>query len=165
MTPDELFAVHRQAVLDIADAVERPDAARHDRSLRRAQEYLLEHYTERVSLKQVARVAGFAPTYFSALFHQRVGQTFADHVRHLRLERAKHLLSSTKLDLQRIGELSGLSTRQYLIRAFKRWVGSTPAQYRARSRGTNPTSSLDDLPYLSEPDALPDRARRGTVTK
>jgi len=160
MTPDELFAVHRQAVLDIADAVERPEAARHDRSLRRAQEYLLEHYTERVSLKQVARVAGFAPTYFSSLFHEKVGQTFADHVRHLRLERAKHLLSSTKLDLQRIGELSGLSTRQYLIRAFKRWVGSTPAQYRARSLGTNPTSSLDDRPYLSEYDALRDRSRR-----
>jgi YesN/AraC family two-component response regulator len=68
--------------------------------------------------------------YFSELFHQKVGQTFADHVRHLRLERAKHLLSSTTFDLQRIAELPGLSTHQYLIRAFKRWVGPTPAQYR-----------------------------------
>jgi AraC-like DNA-binding protein len=138
-TASELFAVHRRAALDIVDAIAHPDRARHDRSLRRAQEYLLEHYTERVSLKQIAHVAGFAPNYFSELFRQKMGQTFADHMRHLRLERAKHLLGTTALDLQRVAEISGLSTRQYLIRAFKRWVGSTPGQYRALSR-SDPTS-------------------------
>ncbi len=138
MTPSELFAVHRRAALDIVDAIARPDRARHDRSLRRAQEYLLEHYIERVSLQQIARVAGFAPTYFSELFHAKVGQKFADHLRQLRLERAKHLLSTTAFDLQRVAELSGLSTRQYLIRAFQRWVGPTPATYRRQSR-SDPT--------------------------
>jgi len=153
MTPSELFAVHRRAALDIVDAIARPDRARHDRSLRRAQEYLLEHYSERVSLKQIAHIAGFAPTYFSELFHEKVGQTFADHVRHLRLERAKHLLSTTAFDLQRIAELSGLSTRQYLIRAFKRWVGPTPAQYRSGSR-EDPTQDLKLVPSKSERRAL-----------
>jgi AraC-like DNA-binding protein len=153
MTPSELFAVHRRAALDIVDAIARPDRARHDRSLRRAQEYLLEHYTERISLKQIAHIAGFAPTYFSELFHEKVGQTFADYVRHLRLERAKHLLSTTAFDLQRIAELSGLSTRQYLIRAFKRWVGSTPAQYRKGSRD-DPTQDLKLVSSKSEGRSL-----------
>jgi AraC-like DNA-binding protein len=148
MTLSELFAVHRRAALDIVDAVARPADARHDRSLRRAQDYLREHFTGKVSLVQAARVAGFAPTYFSELFHQKVGQTFADHVRQLRLERAKYLLSTTDLTLQRVAEVSGLTTRQYLIRAFKHWLGQTPHEYRSQIR------SSEHLPLAVRPVRL-----------
>ena len=90
------------------------------------------HYAEALSLARIARVAGFSPTYFSELFRKRQGITFERHLIELRIERAKQLLSGTELNLQRVAGLSGLSTRNYLGRMFKRFTRETPMQYRRR---------------------------------
>ena len=41
--------------------MKRPTGARQDRNLRRAIDYMREHVAERLTLPQVARIAGFAP--------------------------------------------------------------------------------------------------------
>jgi AraC-like DNA-binding protein len=130
----DLFAVYRRVVSDLAKAVQRPTEARHDRSLERARTHIDRHYSEKLNRDAVARLAGFAPTYFSELFRRREGVTFEKYVRRLRVERAKHLLVSTKLELARVAELSGLGGKSYLVRVFKREVGTTPMAYRRRGR-------------------------------
>ncbi len=130
----ELFAAYRRAVGDVVSALTHPVAARRDRSLRRAEEYLRVHYQEPVTLERVARVAGFAPSYFSELLHKKQGVTFARYLIQLRLERAKQLLSGTPLSLQRVAQLSGFSTRFYLGRVFKRLTGVTPRAFRRRAQ-------------------------------
>jgi AraC-like DNA-binding protein len=131
-TVQELLDAYRQAALDVARAVAEPVASRHDRSLRRALEFLRQHYAERLTLKRVARVAGFAPNYFSELFHERQGVTFSVHLLTLRLERARDLLAGTSLPLNRVAQLSGLVRPQHLIRVLKRSTGETPTQYRRK---------------------------------
>jgi AraC-like DNA-binding protein len=132
-TVSDLLALYRRAVEDVADAESRPVAARHERSLRRAEEYMREHYAEPLSLARVAQEAGFAPNYFSALFHAEQRTTFAGYLQKLRIERAKQLLSGTPLTLQRIAQLCGLSTRHYLGRVFKRAADMTPVAYRRQA--------------------------------
>ena len=92
-----------------------------------------EEAREALTLDRVARVAGFAPAYFSVLFKKRIGVTFAHRLSELRLERAKHLLSRSDLNLARIAELSGLSNAHYLCRVFKRATGDTPAKFRRKT--------------------------------
>ena len=132
-TVDGLFAAYRKVVAGMSDAVRRPVPARQHRSLQRAVEYIHKHYREPLALGAVSRVAGFAPNYFSALFKQREGMTFERYIRQLRIERAKQLLASTDLDMQRIAQLSGFGTRQYLARMLRRGLGTTPLEYRARA--------------------------------
>jgi AraC-like DNA-binding protein len=132
-TMNELFAAYRRAAQDIALAMDRPDEARHDRSLRRAEEYMRRHYAEPLTLERVARVAGFAPSYFSKLLQKRRRMGFVKFLTQLRIERAKELLIGTSLNLQRVAELSGLSTRFYLNRLFKQWTSETPIQHRQRA--------------------------------
>jgi AraC-like DNA-binding protein len=132
-TMNELFAFYRRAAQDVAQAMDRPDAARHDRSLRRAEEYMRRHYAEPLTLERVAKVAGFAPSYFSKLLQKRRHMGFVKFLTQLRIERAKELLIGTSLNLQRVAELSGLSTRFYLNRLFKQWTSETPVQHRKRA--------------------------------
>lgn len=139
-TVDEVFAAYRHVVSDMSDAVRRPVPARRSRSLQRAVGYIHKHYRESIGLAAVARVAGFAPNYFSALFKQREGMTFERYVRQLRIERAKQLLVSTDLDMQRVAQLSGLGTRQYLARMFRRVLGVTPLEYRSRTESKSGSS-------------------------
>jgi AraC-like DNA-binding protein len=132
-TVEELFDAYRHAVSAMSDAVRRPVPSRRVRSLQRAVEYIHKHYREALGLTEVARVAGFAPNYFSALFKQREGMTFERYIRQLRIERAKQLLVSSDLDMQRVAQLSGFGTRQYLSRMFKKALGSTPGEFRSRT--------------------------------
>jgi AraC-like DNA-binding protein len=133
-TVSELLAVYRRAARDMAAAAQEPTEAHRDQSLRRGVEYVRRHYAEPLSLKRVARVAGFAPNYFSELFRKKQRMTFANYLMQRRLERAKELLWSTSLNLSRVAQLSGLSTRQHLARVFKRSTGMTPVAYRKRER-------------------------------
>jgi AraC-like DNA-binding protein len=130
----ELCAFYRQAVADLIEAVKRPVAARRDRTLRVALDYIHQHYTEPLRLAQVARLAGFAPGHFSKLFIRREEMPFERYVRALRLERAKHLLADTDLDSTRIAELSGFGDGPYFCRVFRKETGATPLEYRQRPR-------------------------------
>lgn len=132
-TMSELFAVYRHALADLLEAQSHPVAADRDRNLRRTDEYLRQHYAEPLTLRGVARVAGFAPAYFSVLFKKRQRISFTRRLRELRIERAKELLSRTDLSLARIAELSGLSNSHYLCRVFKRGTGQTPLAFRKKT--------------------------------
>jgi AraC-like DNA-binding protein len=133
-TVSELFTAYRRAVNDVAQAVRQPKGARGDHGLRRAEEYVRRHYAEPLGLDRVARVAGYAPKYFSVLFKQKQRMTFESYLTNLRIERAKQLLSGTTLNLERVARLSGFATRTYLGRVFKRRVGVTPIAFRRRVR-------------------------------
>jgi AraC-like DNA-binding protein len=132
-TVRELFAVYRHALTDLLRTRAHPVEAGHDRSLQRAQDFMRQHYAEALTLRRVARVAGFAPAYFSVLFRKRMGMTFARRLGELRVERAKQLLSRSDLNLTRIAELSGLSSSHYLCRVFKRATGETPERFRSKT--------------------------------
>jgi AraC-like DNA-binding protein len=129
-TVKELFESYRQATADLAEAVERPVGARRDRGVRAALEFIHQHFGEPLTLEQVARVAGFAPHYFSELFRKRERRTFEHYLATLRLERAKDLLSNSALSVTRIAELTGLRSPQYLCRVVRASVGKTPLEYR-----------------------------------
>jgi AraC-like DNA-binding protein len=135
-TITELFAAYRRAVLDLSEAVQRPVRARQDRSLRSAVDHIHRHFAERLSLKTVARLAGFAPSHFSKLFIQRERVPFEQYVRALRLERAKQLLADTELDAARVADLSGFRSPQYFSHVFSQSLGVTPLAYRQGRRKT-----------------------------
>ena len=52
----------------------------------------------------------------------------------IRCDLAKHYLADTNLRLQQIAYLLGYSEPAPLVRAFKRWAGCTPIQYRDKQR-------------------------------
>jgi AraC-like DNA-binding protein len=129
----EVSAAYRRAALDLAVAAERPAPAHQERSLQRAEEYMREHFAEPITLRRVAREAGFAPAYFSHLFHERHARTFVDYLTALRIGRAKELLAGTSLSLESIAKLSGISRPQYLSRLFKKATSITPLEFRRRA--------------------------------
>jgi AraC-like DNA-binding protein len=135
-TLNDLFASYRAAVHDVAQAVSTPARARQDRSLRRGVDYIHQHYGEKIRLDKIARVAGFAPDYFSKLFKEHERTTFENYVSNVRVERAKQLLTSTELEVMRVGELCGFGTPQYFSRVFRSQTGRTPRAYRREALAT-----------------------------
>ncbi len=56
--------------------------------------------------------------------------TFSAMVEDVRSGLAKRYLTDTDLRLEQVAYLTGYSEPAALVRAFRRWTGTTPIQYR-----------------------------------
>ncbi|HEV8245547.1 MAG TPA: AraC family transcriptional regulator [Polyangiaceae bacterium] len=131
-TVSDLFSVYRRVVRDLSDAAIHPRTSEQDFRLRRALTHIQRHYQEQLTLQAVARVAGMTPDHFSRLFRRRERMTFAVHLRQLRIERSKQLLTNTNLEVNRIAKLCGFASQHYFNRTFQTVVGTAPLEWRKR---------------------------------
>lgn len=102
----------------------------HAHVLQRARDFILAHYTEGLSLEQVAEQVALSPTYFSRIFKQAMGCTFVEYLTRVRLEEARHLLRTTTLSLAEISYAVGYQSPNYFSEVFKTVEGVTASAYR-----------------------------------
>ncbi|MDD6547578.1 helix-turn-helix transcriptional regulator, partial [Blautia massiliensis (ex Durand et al. 2017)] len=62
---------------------------------------------------------------------QNYGTGIAEHIRILRMEKAKQLLEDRSLPLAEIASQCGYKDYNYFITVFKRTVGVTPKKYQS----------------------------------
>ena len=88
--------------------------------------------TADLTLKSIAQNQQVNPSYLSALFKKETGVTLTDYVNRKRIDRAKHLLQSTNLQIQTIAQSCGMLDVNYFTKVFKKHTGETPKEYRAK---------------------------------
>jgi AraC-like DNA-binding protein len=125
-----LSGSYRRIVDDLGHSLQDPTGAKRERSLRRALSFIREHLGEPLPLARVARAAGFAPKYFSQIFHRSEGLSYATYLRDQRLARAKEMLRLSRLSVDRVARSCGFRTRTHFHSVFRATVGVTPIAYR-----------------------------------
>lgn len=83
-----------------------------------------------LSLKTLAHIQSLNASYLSDLFRQETGETLTNYVNRMRIEQAKSLLSSTKLQIQTIAQHCGILDVNYFSKLFKKHVGMSPMEWR-----------------------------------
>lgn len=107
------------------------ELARLHNALRKALLYLGEHYAEPVSLGQLAGQADVSPSHLGYLFRSVLSMTFKPLLQHIRIEKAKEILSAAPR--QRITEVAlnvGFGDLSHFEKSFRRIVGRTPTEFR-----------------------------------
>jgi AraC family transcriptional regulator len=99
--------------------------------LRRVLDYIGENLTRDLAVPRLAGVAGMSPHYFSELFRESVGCPPHQYVLRQRIERAKVCLRNPKRSVLEAGLAAGFENPSHFARAFRRFVGATPRQFRA----------------------------------
>lgn len=93
-------------------------------------EYIRKHYSEKVTLQELADHVHLHPNYLCALFKEQTGKTVFDYLDRYRIRRAARLLSSTSLPVSRIAENCGFGSVSFFSRKFRALLGMSPLQYR-----------------------------------
>ena len=96
----------------------------------RAQEYITEHFNERITLDSLAEEFYVNKFYLQKQFRLYVGSTPGEFQRSIRIDKAKELLRVTTMSINDISEHLGFESVGYFIRCFKKEDGKTPLQYR-----------------------------------
>jgi len=86
------------------------------------------------TVTSLAEAVGLHPIYLARAFRKHYGCTVGEYVRRLRIEAACKEISVSQKSLSEIAVASGFYDQSHFSNAFKRYMGVTPAQYRARLR-------------------------------
>jgi AraC-like DNA-binding protein len=100
------------------------------RELRRAQDYLQVHLASRVTLGELAEVAGLSTYHLARMFASTFGLPPHKYLEGLRIRRAQELIASGR-SFAEVALAAGFSSQSHLNRSFKRILGITPAAYRS----------------------------------
>lgn len=100
--------------------------------LRTVFDYLQEHYTERIALKDAAARAGMSTSHFCSVFKRLTGGTFMELLLRMRIDKARQLLIQTDLPVTDIAFRVGFENHSYFDRVFRRFARITPREYRRK---------------------------------
>ena len=92
--------------------------------------YLDEHYTEKVTLDELAEHFFINKFYLSKIFKEAYGTTVNNYLISKRITRAKQLLRFTDMTVDEIGVAVGMGDANYFSRMFRKVEGNSPSKYR-----------------------------------
>ncbi|MGD8190920.1 AraC family transcriptional regulator [Brevibacillus ginsengisoli] len=104
--------------------------------IQRVIDYVEEQLMEELSLRDLAKVAGFSDYHFHKVFVAIMGTPVMDYVRKRRLANAAYQLSHSNIRILDIAFDHGFQSVETFIRAFKRLFDVTPSEYRKRQFNT-----------------------------
>jgi AraC family transcriptional regulator len=110
----------------------------YDQRIVRTLVYVQEHLDEEIALERVAAVAAFSAFHFHRIFRGLVGESLAEHVRRLRLERAALQLRRKDTSVTDIALGAGYESHEAFTRAFRAMFGVPPSEYRAKPHFGDP---------------------------
>lgn len=96
----------------------------------RAKEYLNNHYTDQIGIKNTADYLQVSPSHLSREFYKKLGEKPVEYLTRLRLKKAIDLLSTTALKIEDISSKCGFSSSNYFNKVFKKHMNMTPNQFR-----------------------------------
>lgn len=98
-------------------------------------DYIDQHYSENLSLEQLAQIVGYSTTHLSKSFHDTVGMPPIRYLNNVRVEQAKYLLQYSNESVGQIMEKCGFTDAAYFSRVFKKTHGYSPQTFRELCRG------------------------------
>jgi AraC family transcriptional regulator len=97
---------------------------------KRLVEFIEEHLSEEISLATLAELVNLSLFHFARAFKQSFGVPPHRYHSARRMDRARSLLQTPTLSVTQIGAQTGFRETSSFTRAFRRFTGVTPTEYR-----------------------------------
>ncbi|WP_162610505.1 PocR ligand-binding domain-containing protein [Blautia sp. An249] len=98
--------------------------------LKEVRKYIDIHYSEKLSIEEIAKEVYLSPSYLCTLFKKNAGNTIHDYILRVRIEKSIEFMQDRSLSLKDIMKKCGFKSQSYYTKAFREMIGVTPGQYR-----------------------------------
>lgn len=98
--------------------------------VKNAIKYIDEHYSEKLTLLEVAEKTYVSQWHLSKLLNKQTGRNFSEILNERRIEEAKRLLKDSSLRIGDVSEMVGFLDFAHFSRVFKKIVGISANEYR-----------------------------------
>jgi len=117
-------------------------------------------FSSGLNVQALKRACGVRDNSVSTAFGRAIGMPPRPYIEARRLETAERLLRDTALPVHQIGELVGFSSEAVFYRAFRRWRGEAPREFRQRAQTGSEPKGAEGL----RPEAVQRALRRRAST-
>ena len=93
------------------------------------QEYLAEHYAERITLEQLAAIQNISVSQLKRIFKEHTGDSVIPYLTALRIKEAKRLIQESSMNFSQIAVAVGYDNIYYFSSVFKKHTGMTLTEY------------------------------------
>lgn len=102
--------------------------------VKRAIGYIKEHYSEDITLAQVARHVAMSESRLSSVFKKETGKGLINYLEEYRIAQAVKLLAESREPMFAIAQRVGYPNVNYFSRVFKKVRGEAPSQFLKRQK-------------------------------
>ncbi|MCM8709894.1 response regulator [Clostridium sp. SYSU_GA19001] len=99
-----------------------------------AKKFIDRNFAKGITIETIADELHYSPNYLSYIFKQEVGETIADYITKLKIEKAKNMLLDIRNKIYSVSEALGFSNTAYFCSVFKKFTLMTPKEYRERHK-------------------------------
>lgn len=92
--------------------------------------YIEKHYTENISVSELALLSGYSERQLTRLFQSTFAVAPNRYITKLRMQKARQLLKDPACSIGEIAWSCGYEDQNYFSRVFRRETGFTPTAYR-----------------------------------
>lgn len=93
--------------------------------------YIDDHFSESLSIEDMAEIIGVTPQYLCQLFKKIINQRPIEYLNNVRINKSKDLLIKfPKMKVDEISKKSGYDSSSYFCSIFKRNEGMSPGRFR-----------------------------------
>ena len=112
--------------------------------LKKIVEYMLQHCSENVTLRQVADLAGVTEGYMSSML-SRYAIGFNNILTYIRSWKAERMLLTTDMSIAEISAECHFSSPKYMYAAFEFWYNCKPNEFRRKYRNEMKKDNVETL--------------------
>ena len=118
----------------LSDLIAKQKVAAPSKMILTALQYINEHFSENISLTDVAENINISKNYLCDIFKKELGGvTFINYVTNLRIEKAKEYLANTDMKMYEVSSAVGYNDYAYFSQLFKKHTGMTLSAYRRQA--------------------------------
>lgn len=103
-----------------------------DELVRKAQDFIEDHYREKITIEQLASMLSLSRRNLERRFKKATYNTIVNYIQRVKIEVAKMCLESTSDNINQVMNSAGYADAKAFHSTFKKITGLTPGQYRAR---------------------------------
>lgn len=129
--PIASYIIHR-ILAELVVAAQKSSSANitHNRQCQRVIRYIESHFSENLSIHDLAEYAKLSPYHFTRVFKEDTGYTPIEFLNGYRINQAKMMLKTTSLSVRDIAKKCGFQSTSYFSTCFKKRTGATPHVFR-----------------------------------
>lgn len=101
-----------------------------DPGIKKIMDYIDQHYSDPLTLTDVANHFHFNPSYLSTYFGHHNSEGFSGYLTKIRIEKAVELLQQRHISISAISGEVGYADHSYFCKVFKKIKGMSPSSYR-----------------------------------
>lgn len=132
LSKEELITLGEEIIKSYVNVIHHDK--RENQIIKNALSYIDSNIEKKITLEKVASHIHISSNYLCYLFKENTGFRFCEYINNCRIKIAKDFLDNSSSPLELVSFKCGFNSQSHFSTTFKKYVGTSPNEYRKRTR-------------------------------